>query len=60
MKKIDVRPSSGLRQGGRKRNTHECVCLLARPDCCRSIDFLGPVDDVEYSDFALNSIKNDA
>ena len=29
--------------GGRKRNTHECICLLARPDCCRSVDYLGCV-----------------
>ena len=40
-------PSSGLRQGQTQKK-------YARPYCCRSIDFMSHVDDVECCDFSLN------
>ena len=42
--KIDVRPVFGPLAGADAKEIHiECVCLLARPDCCRSVDYLGCV-----------------
>ena len=39
--KIDVRPVFGPLAGADAKEIHiECVCLLARPDCCRSVDYL--------------------
>ena len=43
--KIDVRPVFGPSAGADAKEIRiECVCLLARPDCCRSVDYLDCVN----------------
>ena len=43
--KINVRPVFGPSAGADAKEIRiECVCLLARPDCCRSVDYLDCVN----------------
>ena len=52
--KIDVRPVFGPLAGADSKEIHiECVCLLARPDCCRSVDYLDCVNRLDVVNTAL-------
>ena len=43
-KKLTSAPVFGPLAGADAKEIRiECVCLLARPDCCRSVDYLGCV-----------------
>ena len=54
--KIDVRPVFGPSAGADAKEIRiECVCLLARPDCCRSVDY---VDCVKRFDIVSTVLVN--